>query len=122
MTFVTNWLLTALLNLSSATALCMLRRYCPVPYREKDMKKAIVAFNTYSKEWKGCNQTTHAEMAVLNKVPYMKNFRSRYWKYNGKKYRKIPVDLVVIRTSRAIKLGMSKQKVTYQGNNMSFCL
>lgn len=91
------------------------------------MRKAITACNDYKDEWGGCCHTTHAEMAVLQKLPYAQCIRNKYWKLNGKNkkrknIRKLTADLVVIKTTKNGKLSMSKPcyNCTHKLNNNSF--
>lgn len=69
--------------------------------------------NSYVEEWSGCGHGTHAEIKSLQKIPYAKHIRNKYWKLNGKKNRKknqrrIRANLVSIRTTKTGKLGMAK--------------
>lgn len=70
--------------------------------------------NKYAEEWSGCGHSTHSEIDNLNRVPFNKHTRNKYWKYNtkgqkNKKHqKKIKMDIIVIRVNKQGYLRMSK--------------
>lgn len=91
----------------------MLQLYYNAPYDR--VKNVVKGENKYSEEWTGCGHSTHSEIDNMNRVPFNKYTRNKYWKYNtrrGRKNRKhrkkIKMDILVIRVSKAGQLKMSK--------------